>query len=86
MADASLEVLRRIDSSVRVLADAAEAQRGKPSEPIVEVASACFLLPSFLCSLYGMNVPLPYANQPGALWVILAVSVLWIAFVFNKLR
>jgi magnesium transporter len=36
------------------------------------------MLPTLLASLYGMNVPLPFSEDPDAFWFIMVTSVMLI--------
>ena len=33
------------------------------------------MVPTLVGTLYGMNVPLPFADKPGAFWLVLVVSI-----------
>lgn len=42
----------------------------------------CLAIPTLFASLYGMNVPLPYAETPAAFWVLVVVSVALVSVVY----
>jgi magnesium transporter len=42
----------------------------------------CLAIPTLFASLYGMNVPLPYAETPAAFWVLVVVSVVLVSVVY----
>jgi len=42
----------------------------------------CLAIPTLFASLYGMNVPLPFAEQSAAFWVIGAMSLVLVSVVF----
>lgn len=49
----------------------------------------CLAIPTLFASLYGMNVPLPFAETTTAFWFILTLSatlVLVVFFMFRRLR
>ncbi len=42
----------------------------------------CLAIPTLFASLYGMNVPLPFADTPAAFWALVAVSLLLVTVVY----
>ncbi|MGL4675976.1 MAG: CorA family divalent cation transporter, partial [Wohlfahrtiimonas sp.] len=44
-------------------------------------------IPTMIASIYGMNVPLPYQDEPGAFAVLICVMVVMsvvVAMIFRK--
>ena len=52
--------------------------------------SLILILPTLLASLYGMNVHLPFEDDPNAFWIVIALSAvavvgLWVVFRLKRI-
>ncbi|MDH4122479.1 MAG: magnesium transporter CorA family protein [Thermoplasmata archaeon] len=57
---------------------------------ILTSISLILMLPTLIASLYGMNIALPFENDPYAFWIVIsftaiAVAILWILFRVKKI-
>jgi magnesium transporter len=56
---------------------------------LLTILTLAFAVPTFIASLYGMNVPLPFGSQPLTFfWICIAsvISAVAMVFVFSKIK
>jgi magnesium transporter len=78
-------IYREIMSNILNAYEFAESNQLSTIMKTLTTISLILILPTLLASLYGMNVSLPFENDPNAFWFVIglsavAVAGLWIVF------
>ena len=46
---------------------------------VVELLTLYTLVPLIFASIYGMNIPLPFQDEPWAFWLFVGACIVWFA-------
>ena len=86
LVDSARSVLKTIQN-IRTATEAILTNKLNTTIRTLTILTIILTIPTIVASLYGMNVPLPLAENPMAFWMILvfiAVSVVAVVTIFKK--
>ena len=83
-------IYREIMTNVLNAYEFAESNQLSTIMKTLTTISLILILPTLLASLYGMNVPLPFEDDPNAFWIVIALSgvavvILWAVFRLKRI-